>query len=425
MVSLPLGLAVDHVHEGLEEPGRRCSKTVAEQAKLALQALEAQAETPKKTAVDELKDLTLRAKCSSALRAWFRYFDKDQNYRIDVKEFDKGLKELKFGGGKEECLKLWQDLDDDNSGEISFEEFAPQEAELWNKFRHFAGSIFNGSKDMIFQLKGYYAEINLLDPPNDEVLYEREFCDSLIGFGWQQGEELLLWDAFCSDGQGLAVPCIYFKNLRWVDREVKIFKMKQAAKKKAEKMTGVKQRIIQEAQLALKSFKAFMKKQFGNSFRAWRQALDLDGSMNLQRAELFKAVKALNWKGNCRALWKALDHDFSGITTIEEFDPDTAQVIAHFREWAVSMVENSRKPSDIFELVDRHNRKKLSHAQFQQELEHHGYTKKTKQLIHMLDWQDKKYICDRDLAFWIYGDLQLFSPALRILQQLQPLRNSW
>ncbi|CAK9077667.1 unnamed protein product [Durusdinium trenchii] len=40
--------------------------------------------------------------------------------------------------------------------------------------------------------------------------------------------------------------------------------------------------------------------------------------MNLQRAELFKAVKALNWKGNCRALWKALDHDQSGITTIEE-----------------------------------------------------------------------------------------------------------
>ena len=33
---------------------------------------------------------------------------------------------------------------------------------------------------------------------------------------------------------------------------------------------------------------AFMRKQFGNSFRAWRHALDLDGSMNLQRAELFK-----------------------------------------------------------------------------------------------------------------------------------------
>ena len=80
----------------------------------------------------------------------------------------------------------------------------------------------------------------------------------------------------------------------------------------------MKQRTAQEAQLALKSFKVFMKKQFGNSFRAWRSALDLDGSMNLQRAELFKAVKAMNWKGNIRALWKALDHDSSGITTIEE-----------------------------------------------------------------------------------------------------------
>ena len=36
------------------------------------------------------------------------------------------------------------------------------------------------------------------------------------------------------------------------------------------------------------SGKAFMRKQFGNSFRAWRHALDLDGSMNLQRPELFK-----------------------------------------------------------------------------------------------------------------------------------------
>ena len=31
-----------------------------------------------------------------------------------------------------------------------------------------------------------------------------------------------------------------------------------------------------------------------------------------------EAVKMLNWKGNCRALWQALDHDASGITTIEE-----------------------------------------------------------------------------------------------------------
>eukprot|EP00434_Breviolum_minutum_P020931 symbB.v1.2.018468.t1/scaffold1468.1/size117071/4 len=107
-LSLPLGLA--GVHEADQPLERRRSKTVAEQAKLALQAIETQASTPRKPAVDVLKELALKVKCSSALRAWFHFFDKDQNYRIDVREFDKGLKEMKFSGGKEECLQLWQEL---------------------------------------------------------------------------------------------------------------------------------------------------------------------------------------------------------------------------------------------------------------------------------------------------------------------------
>jgi hypothetical protein len=35
---------------------------------------------------------------------------------------------------------------------------------------------------MIFQLKGYYAEINLLDPPNDEALH------GATGRYWAMGE---------------------------------------------------------------------------------------------------------------------------------------------------------------------------------------------------------------------------------------------
>ena len=34
-------------------------------------------------------------------------------------------------------------------------------------------------------------------------------------------------------------------------------------------------------------------------------------------------------KGNCRALWKALDHDFSGITTIEELLGERPRVARH------------------------------------------------------------------------------------------------
>ncbi|CAJ1377886.1 unnamed protein product, partial [Effrenium voratum] len=379
------------------EPRRR-SMTVAEQAKATLEALAVQAGLPKKSAVEQLHEIAYQAGCSSVLRAWYFYLDKDQSGRIDYKEFDKGLKDMKFTGSKEDTLKLWQELDSDASGEISFDEFAyPAEAELWHSFRKFAGSSFTGGKDMINQLKFYYADVNVLDPPVDEVLHEREFCESLAGFGWTQGGEAILFDAFSF--HDASSKCIYAKSLRWLDREAKIWKLKQAAKKKAEKMAGLKRRSMQEAQLALRSFKTFLKKQFGNLLRAWRKALDLDGSMTLQRSELFKAVKALNWKGNCRALWKALDHDASGITTIEELDPYSAQVLAQFREWAVSQVENSKKPSDAFDVLDRQRRKKLSQGQIQQELESRGFTRKVRQLVLMLDWQDKKYITGSDLHF--------------------------
>ena len=51
-----------------------------------------------------------------------------------------------------------------------------------------------------------------------------------------------------SDGlrEPRATPFRFFpRKRRWVDREVKIFKMKQAAKKKAEKMTGAPDRFTQ------------------------------------------------------------------------------------------------------------------------------------------------------------------------------------
>ena len=105
------------------------------------------------------QELAEEVQCTSALRAWFKYFDKDQSYRIDFKEFEKGLKEMSFAGSKEEVVKMWQELDHDGSGQIDFEEFGGhEEAALWSNFRHFAGSSFHSAKDMIKQLKEHAAE---------------------------------------------------------------------------------------------------------------------------------------------------------------------------------------------------------------------------------------------------------------------------
>lgn len=370
--------------------------SVAEQAKATLHILAEQSGAAQKTATERLAEIVSHNDLRSSLQAWFHYFDRDQSGRINYRDFERALKTLATELSPDSVLKLWHELDDDSSGEISFDEFAyEREAESWSNFRRWCGSVFQGSKDMIRQLKDYYAEVSGLDAGSDEVVREREFCEGLEAFGWEGSEESKFFHAFDLENEG----CIYAKYLRWVDHEVKMFKMKEAAKKSAQKMARLKARHVEETQGALRSFKECLLKHYGLLFRAWRSALDTNCSMTMQRAELFKAVKTLNWKGDCRALWKALDHDNSGVTTIEELDANSAQLLAEFKLFAQTLTDNPKRPSLIFDLLDRHKRKKLSHAQFVQECEGRGFSKNTKMLANCMDWQDKKFITAPDLQF--------------------------
>lgn len=55
-----------------------------------------------------------------------------------------------------------------------------------------------------------------------------------------------------------------------------------------------------------------MQRHFGETYFAWRRVLDTDGTMNLQRPELFKVCRTLGWRGDMRLLWQALDADSAG-----------------------------------------------------------------------------------------------------------------
>ena len=58
------------------------------------------------------------------LKKLFLAFDKDNNGQIDIKEFEKGVMELKFNGIKKEDIKNYFDeIDVDNRGKINYTEF--------------------------------------------------------------------------------------------------------------------------------------------------------------------------------------------------------------------------------------------------------------------------------------------------------------
>ncbi|CAE7731421.1 CML8 [Symbiodinium sp. CCMP2456] len=171
---------------------------------------EFQDDGPKKSAVDKLHDIALEAGCETMLKAWFQFLDTDHSGRIDYTEFDKGLKDMKFTGGPKQTHKLWQELDDDMSGAISFDEFTrPEEAELWRSFSKFVGSTFAGTKDMLRRLQKHHADSNGMEKAVDKALSEQEFCESLAAFGWSGGQEKMFFDAFAmeSEHEALCGPC--------------------------------------------------------------------------------------------------------------------------------------------------------------------------------------------------------------------------
>lgn len=342
----------------------------------------------------------LRQKCGSVIKAWFHHFDRNQNRHVDLPEFHSGLTELRYPGNID---SLWDDLITDpvENPDLSLEDVDAAEAMLWNEFRSWAGKLFSGPRDMIRQVK-QAAKMNE-SPRKDgrrastdrvEVLSEAEFAEGLKCLDWEHGYESLLFAALDVDSDGV-LSILQFK---WLEIEVRRNKQKEVAKRKAQKLQEQKAHGKVVCQTALLDFKAMLRKHFGPTFRAWRRVLDTDGSMSVQRADLFKVCRQLNWKGDVRALWKALDHDGSNVTNLEELDAQCAQLLANFKLWAV---ENwGQKPSAaLFRDLDKQRTRKVRYAQFVHECQQHGFDRKVKTLAIWLDWQDKKYLIEEDFQF--------------------------
>lgn len=331
----------------------------------------------------------LLEKEKSALKAWFKYFDQNQNGRVSEEEFRDGMSRLRYAGSVE---GLWADMDPESSGEITLDEICAQEAQLWNQFRKFCGTSFDNPRDMISRMK--QAANAKVCHGEEHLIRANEFVTGLRGCGWQQVQELLLFEALDQRSEGVIGP----RDLKWLEVEVHRNKQKQEARQKSVGLSGRKQAASRMSQAALNDFKAFLRHSFGPIYHGWRRCLDADGSMTVTRADLFKVCRVINWKGDVRALWKALDFDLSGITTLEELDPQCAQLLAHFKTWAEGQF--GPKPSAmLWKAFDRQRKRKLSHQQFANECKAHGFENQLKTLSGWLDWRNQKFIEIEDLGF--------------------------
>ena len=83
-------------------------------------------------------------------------------------------------------------------------------------------------------------------------------------------------------------------NIKVKKDQRKFYHVTRVKKFIGQKIAEHKAHGLEAMQAALVDFKASLKKQCGPLFRGWRRLLDTDGSMSVQRADLFKVSRIPN-----------------------------------------------------------------------------------------------------------------------------------
>lgn len=325
----------------------------------------------------------LKDKDDSVLRAWLRHFDYNHDKQISYHEFMAGMQRIGYQGYPDD---LFRRIDIDKNDELTLEEIDPEASKLWMKFRIWCSKMFADARDMIQQLNS--------ESPGDfaqSVLGRDAFCKGLQRLGWDRGEEDFLFD--CLDV--INEQAITSANLNWltVDKKKQVRKEKYLQEALQKKLYQAKER--QEIAKQMSNFKAFLKKRFSSMLRACR-CLDYDGSMFIQKHELFKAAREMCWQGDVRLLWKGLDKDNSGITSIQEIDSQSAEQLAKFKQQCTDKFGSA---VEAFHGLDVLKVGKLRAPQFIEACQLHGFTKVNKALFLGLDNRNNRYITEQDLKF--------------------------
>jgi len=299
-------------------PARRRTSIVSprklKKAKSFVMKKSAMCEIPSAVALSHFLDWC-QEKFGNMARVW-RLLDKDGNMKLSKYEFTKGLNQMMYPGG--DLQTLWNILDRDQTGWVSFLHFAVEEALVLAHFKRWADSSFGSCK----------ALFRILDTSRDGRLSYREFGEGLEKLGFHNHNSICartLFDLIDDAGDESSMRKITAEELMFLD------------------MWEIPEHLFAEPDAdAAKQFVKLIVARFRNNpLLAWRKALDTDSSMRVSYYEFIKAFKTLSQKGilpatksNVPSLFRALDRCNTGWLSLRDFDEATYDLLIRFSSWA-------------------------------------------------------------------------------------------
>jgi len=218
----------------------------------------------------------------------------------------------------------------------------------------------------------------------------QKFTECVIRDGWTGGCEDLLYASLDVARQ----HNLNAQNFHWFEVEKQRWHVKEQARRRFQNERVRRSMDMQTSDALLLDFKQLLKKKYGNFFRAWRCALSHDDAMTLHKPQFLKACTMIDWAGDARLLWRALDRDDSGSITIDEFDPHGAQIFASFQRF---ILRRFGTVLAAFRAIDMDGTKTLKQDEFVEAMRTFGFedAAHAKLIFHGLDKDRSERLCCR------------------------------
>jgi len=321
------------------------------------------------------------------LRAWIQRLDPECERQVSQPQFLRYLRDAKY---PEDPLTLFRQLDEDGGGELSLQDLDEEEGNLWWSFQEFCVMKFRKGVEDFLRVVG---ERTSWDPLEDVKIPFSQFRSVLQSLGWEDGHEDRIFDALSSDQAHIVKT-----DMKWLDMECRRVARKEKARFLALQEQRLKERRLKQRDPGetLIEFKNSLKRRYGTLIRAWRRALCQRDTMTLQRSQFFKSCAEMGWRKDVRGMWQKMDKDSNGCVTLEEFDYESAQVLARFSNF---VMETFKSYQVAFSAMDVDGNNHVPFDEFTAALRQYGFMHETSELFAALDLQNTGRLYEEDLRF--------------------------
>eukprot|EP00930_Biecheleria_cincta_P033132 TRINITY_DN22945_c0_g1_i1.p1 TRINITY_DN22945_c0_g1~~TRINITY_DN22945_c0_g1_i1.p1 ORF type:complete len:1131 (+),score=224.92 TRINITY_DN22945_c0_g1_i1:60-3395(+) len=319
--------------------------------------------------LSSLKKLLIR-KYNTVTAAWRYGLDVTGQGRLSFVDFSKGCREVGFAGN---VKRVFKQLDDDDSGLITFNELDPK----WFK------SLQNFSELLLAKYKTYESAWREIDADKSNFIDCNEFVEVCKELGYAGGPKAAaaLFQQLLHPNQkymtmadlqigGTLIQAMTGFHMAREDDD--LLSRDQVAKKAVQKLEQAKQheKSMQMGPQDLNSLKKTLVRRFKTITAAWRYGLDVTTQGKISFVDFAKACRENSFTGDIRKCFSELDYDGSGIITFNEIDPKWFKNLQSFTELLLGKYESYE---NAWKAIDVHKNRFIDCKEFVEVCQQVGY----------------------------------------------------